>query len=100
MGYPHAILAEDVENGLCFTKDFLAKQKFLFEIVHRLNNHLMFEEYIQLGDHLITKEDHYEVNIFFLNIIFRNVKRVTVTFLKFRKFTIQHFIIIKIDLNF
>ncbi|XP_034098341.1 larval serum protein 1 gamma chain [Drosophila albomicans] len=38
---------------------FLAKQKFLFEIVHRIEDPLMFEEYIKLGGNLIVNKSAY-----------------------------------------
>ncbi|XP_061391293.1 arylphorin subunit A4-like [Musca vetustissima] len=41
--YPHKVEKKFAD------KDFLAKQKFLFEIVYRVEDPLMFEEYIKLG---------------------------------------------------
>ncbi|XP_061391296.1 arylphorin subunit C223-like [Musca vetustissima] len=40
-------------------KDFLAKQKFLFEIVYRVEDPLMFEEYIKLGKSFVFHKDDY-----------------------------------------
>lgn len=40
---------------------FLEKQKFLYEIVHRLRSPLLIEEYIVLGEKLNTNKDQYEV---------------------------------------
>ncbi|XP_073824212.1 arylphorin subunit C223-like [Musca autumnalis] len=40
-------------------KDFLAKQKFLFEIVYRVEDPLMFEEYIKLGKSFTYNKDDY-----------------------------------------
>ncbi|XP_073826201.1 arylphorin subunit C223-like [Musca autumnalis] len=39
--------------------DFLAKQKFLLEIVYRVEDPLMFEEYIMLGKSFVYNEDDY-----------------------------------------
>lgn len=36
-------------NNLLSNKSFLSKQKFLLEIVYRIENPLMFEEWIELG---------------------------------------------------
>uniref|UniRef100_W8BA28 Larval serum protein 1 gamma chain n=1 Tax=Ceratitis capitata TaxID=7213 RepID=W8BA28_CERCA len=38
---------------------FLERQKFLFEIVYRVEDPLMFEEYIKLGQSLIHDKAHY-----------------------------------------
>lgn len=43
-------------------KNFLEKQKFLFEIVHRIDEPLMFEEWIKMGQKLITDKAQYEVS--------------------------------------
>lgn len=43
-------------------KEFLAKQKFLFEIVYRVEDPLMFEEYIKLGKTFSFNKDDYTVN--------------------------------------
>lgn len=43
------------------SKDFLAKQKFLFEIVYRVEDPLMFEEYIKLGKTFTYNKDDYMV---------------------------------------
>lgn len=43
-------------------KDFLAKQKFLFEIVYRVEDPLMFEEYIKLGKTFTFNKDDYTVS--------------------------------------
>lgn len=43
-------------------KDFLAKQKFLFEIVYRVEDPLMFEEYIKLGKSFVFHKDDYVVS--------------------------------------
>ncbi|XP_061391297.1 arylphorin subunit A4-like [Musca vetustissima] len=40
-------------------KQFLEKQKFLFEIVYRVEDPLMFEEYIKLGKTFTFKKDDY-----------------------------------------
>ncbi|XP_065361706.1 larval serum protein 1 beta chain-like [Calliphora vicina] len=40
-------------------KNFLEKQKFLFEIVYRVEDPLMFEEYIKLGDKFIVDKSYY-----------------------------------------
>ncbi|KAI8117667.1 Arylphorin subunit C223 [Lucilia cuprina] len=40
-------------------KEFLAKQKFLFEIVYRVEDPLMFEEYIKLGKSFTFDKSHY-----------------------------------------
>ncbi|XP_073821993.1 arylphorin subunit C223-like [Musca autumnalis] len=40
-------------------KDYLAKQKFLFEIVYRVEDPLMFEEYIKLGKSFVFHKDDY-----------------------------------------
>lgn len=44
-------------------KDFLEKQKFLFEIVYRIEDPLMFEEYIKLGDKFIVDKSYYTVSL-------------------------------------
>lgn len=44
-------------------KDFLAKQKFLFEIVYRIEDPLMFEEYIKLGDKFNFDKSYYTVSL-------------------------------------
>lgn len=44
-------------------KDFWHKQKFLFEIVYRIEDPLMFEEYIKLGKTFSFNQDDYEVRI-------------------------------------
>ncbi|KAI8117664.1 Arylphorin subunit A4 [Lucilia cuprina] len=59
-------------------KDFLAKQKFLFEIVYRVEDPLMFEEYIKLGksftfdkaDYTVSSMDNIKIlqSIFLINI--------------------------------
>ncbi|XP_073824241.1 arylphorin subunit C223-like [Musca autumnalis] len=41
-------------------KDFWHKQKFLFEIVYRIEEPLMFEEYIKLGQTFKYNKDDYE----------------------------------------
>ncbi|XP_036325815.1 larval serum protein 1 beta chain-like [Rhagoletis pomonella] len=38
---------------------FLEKQKFLLEIVYRVEDPLMFEEYIKLGQHLVNDQAQY-----------------------------------------
>ncbi|XP_037709845.1 larval serum protein 1 beta chain [Drosophila subpulchrella] len=40
-------------------KDFLLKQKFLFEIVYRVEDPLMFEEYIKEGQKFYFEESYY-----------------------------------------
>ncbi|XP_073837920.1 larval serum protein 1 beta chain-like [Musca autumnalis] len=40
-------------------KDFLEKQKFLFEIVYRVEDPLMFEEWIKLGEKFIIDKSYY-----------------------------------------
>lgn len=42
--------------------DFLLKQKFLLEIVYRVEDPLMFEEYIKLGKTFNYNEDDYTVS--------------------------------------
>lgn len=42
---------------------FLEKQKFLFEIVYRVEDPLMFEEYIKMGHTLVTDKEHYTVSL-------------------------------------
>lgn len=44
-------------------KDFLAKQKFLFEIVYRVEDPLMFEEYIKMGKSFNFDKTYFTVNI-------------------------------------
>uniref|UniRef100_A0A1I8P2W0 Larval serum protein 1 gamma chain n=1 Tax=Stomoxys calcitrans TaxID=35570 RepID=A0A1I8P2W0_STOCA len=41
-------------------KDFLLKQKFLFEIVYRVEDPLMFEDYIKLGKSFTYNKQDYE----------------------------------------
>ncbi|KAH8357583.1 larval serum protein 1 beta chain [Drosophila serrata] len=41
-------------------KDFLAKQKFLFEIVYRVEDPLMFEEFIKKGEKFFFGEEYYK----------------------------------------
>jgi len=43
-------------------KDFLLKQKFLFEIVYRVEDPLMFEEYIKEGQKFYFEESYYTVS--------------------------------------
>lgn len=43
-------------------KEFLNKQKFLFEIVHRIDDPLRFAEWIKLGDQLIVDKSYYNVS--------------------------------------
>ena len=43
-------------------KEFLAKQKFLFEIVYRVEDPLMFEEYIKLGKSFHFNKADYTVS--------------------------------------
>lgn len=43
-------------------KIFLEKQKFLFEIVYRIEDPLMFEEWIKLGDKFIVDKSYYTVS--------------------------------------
>ncbi|XP_075149873.1 arylphorin subunit C223-like [Haematobia irritans] len=42
-------------------KDFLAKQKFLFEIVYRVEDPLFFEEYIKLGKSFVYHKEDYNL---------------------------------------
>lgn len=44
-------------------KNFLAKQKFLFEIVYRVEDPLMFEEYIMLGKSYKFEKTDFTVSI-------------------------------------
>ncbi|KAI8117666.1 Arylphorin subunit A4 [Lucilia cuprina] len=61
-----AISKQDVKIA---DKDFLAKQKFLFEIVYRVEDPLMFEEYIKLGktftfnkaDYTVSSKDNIDI---------------------------------------
>ena len=41
---------------------FLEKQKFLFEIVYRVEDPLMFEEYIKIGHNLVYDKALYTVS--------------------------------------
>jgi len=43
-------------------KNFLEKQKFLFEIVKNIDEPLMFEEWIKMGQNLIVDKAQYEVS--------------------------------------
>lgn len=43
--------------------DYIYKQKFLFEIVYRIEDPLMFEEYIKLGKSFVYHKDDYPVSI-------------------------------------
>lgn len=43
-------------------KAFLMKQKFLFEIVYRVEDPLMFEEYIAMGKQFYFDKEHYTVS--------------------------------------
>lgn len=43
-------------------KDFLAKQKFLFEIVYRVEDPPMFEEWIKAGEKFYFGEEYYKVS--------------------------------------
>ena len=43
-------------------KDFLAKQKFLFEIVYRVEDPLMFEEWIKMGKTFTFDKNNYSVS--------------------------------------
>ncbi|XP_061391294.1 arylphorin subunit C223-like [Musca vetustissima] len=47
-------------NGVKGNKDFWHKQKFLFEIVYRIEEPLMFEEYIKLGKTFTFDKTDYE----------------------------------------
>ncbi|XP_075163741.1 larval serum protein 1 beta chain-like [Haematobia irritans] len=51
-----ASFEEDVKIA---DKSFLEKQKFLFEIVYRVEDPLMFEEWIKLGHKLIVDKSYY-----------------------------------------
>lgn len=44
-------------------KDFLAKQKFLFEIVYRVEDPLMFDEYIKMGKAFTFEKSSFSVSI-------------------------------------
>lgn len=44
-------------------KDFLAKQKFLLEIVYRIEDPLVFDEYIKLGQSFEFNTDDYNVSV-------------------------------------
>lgn len=43
-------------------KTFLERQKFLFEIVYRVEDPLMFEEWIKFGDKFIVDKSYYTVS--------------------------------------
>lgn len=43
-------------------KSFLEKQKFLLEIVYRVEDPLMFEEWIKLGEHFVVDKSYYSVS--------------------------------------
>jgi len=42
--------------------DFLAKQKFLLEMVYRVEDPLGFEEYFKFGNHFVTDKAQYTVS--------------------------------------
>jgi len=42
--------------------EFLKMQEFLFEIVHRIEDPLGFEEWIKYGTALVTDKSHYTVS--------------------------------------
>lgn len=44
-------------------KEFLAKQKFLFEIVYRVEDPLMFDEYIKIGKAFTFEKSSFSVSI-------------------------------------
>lgn len=44
-------------------KEFLAKQKFLFEIVYRVEDPLMFDEYIKFGKDFTFEKTYFSVSI-------------------------------------
>jgi len=47
-------------------KNFLERQKFLFEIVYRIEDPLFFEEWIKFGDKFIVDKSFYTVSIFIM----------------------------------
>uniref|UniRef100_A0A1I8MIH2 Hemocyanin n=1 Tax=Musca domestica TaxID=7370 RepID=A0A1I8MIH2_MUSDO len=54
------------KNATVADKSYLEKQKFLYEIVYRIEDPLMFEEWIKLGKHLIVEKsfyDHYDIHM-------------------------------------
>lgn len=44
-------------------QEFLQKQKFFFEIVYRVEDPLLFEEWIKLGQKLVVDKSLYTVSI-------------------------------------
>ncbi|XP_061402771.1 larval serum protein 1 beta chain-like [Musca vetustissima] len=54
------------QNVTAVDKSFLEKQKFLYEIVYRVEDPLMFEEWIKLGNQLIVDKsfyNHYDIHM-------------------------------------
>lgn len=52
-------------------KEFLEKQKFLFEIVYRVEDPLMFEEYIKKGEKFYFEQSYYTVSKSIILLIHR-----------------------------
>ncbi|XP_037718372.1 larval serum protein 1 gamma chain [Drosophila subpulchrella] len=55
-------------------KNFLEKQKFLFEIVKNIDEPLMFEEWIKMGQNLIVDKAQYETFDFYMEKFWESYK--------------------------
>ncbi|XP_017152681.1 larval serum protein 1 gamma chain [Drosophila miranda] len=55
-------------------KDFLEKQKFLFEMVYRVEDPLMFEEWIKMGQKLIVDKAQYKEFDFYMEKFWESYK--------------------------
>jgi len=55
-------------------KDFLVKQKFLYEIVYRVEDPLMFEEWIKLGQEFVFDKAHYTHFDFYMEKFYESYK--------------------------
>ncbi|XP_037937499.1 larval serum protein 1 gamma chain-like [Teleopsis dalmanni] len=55
-------------------KDFLFKQKFLFEIVYRVEDPLMFEEWIKFGDKFIVDKSYYTKFDYYMEKFYESYK--------------------------
>ncbi|EDW80412.1 uncharacterized protein Dwil_GK18671 [Drosophila willistoni] len=55
-------------------KEFLMKQKFLFEIVYRVDDPLMFEEWIKAGQQLVVDKAQYQTFDFYMEKFWESYK--------------------------
>lgn len=57
-----AVAATTLPEFRIANKGFLEKQKFLLEIVYRVMDPLMFDEWIKLGTTFVTDRSYYKVS--------------------------------------